>query len=151
MDIAKQRDRFLAQAHQDGVKRFCVGAGLLWKGQLLLVKRADTDHFLAGYYELPGGSVEPGETLHEALIREVDEETGLTFEQITNAGWTFDFIAHGEHVRQIQFVGTSISNTVRLSEEHSAFCWIGREEALPEPMSPEMKLTIEHIRTDCMR
>jgi 8-oxo-dGTP diphosphatase len=35
---------------------------------------------LAGRWSLPGGTVEVGETLHEALIREIAEETGLDVE-----------------------------------------------------------------------
>lgn len=42
------------------------------EGRVLLQKRADKDR-----WALPGGILEPGEHLHEALVREVKEETGI--------------------------------------------------------------------------
>ena len=40
-----------------------------------------------GFYSLPGGRVEFGETLHAAVHREVDEETALKIEIVGLAGW----------------------------------------------------------------
>jgi len=53
-----------------------VGAVVVDNGQVLLVKRGHAP--LLGEWSLPGGSVEVGETLEEAVVREVAEETGLT-------------------------------------------------------------------------
>ena len=54
----------------------CVGAIITGPGAtLLLIKRGHEPE--AGRWSLPGGRVEPGETDHEALVREVREETGL--------------------------------------------------------------------------
>jgi 8-oxo-dGTP diphosphatase len=44
-------------------------------GEILLVRRIDD-----GFWELPGGRIEVGESATEALIREVDEESGITIE-----------------------------------------------------------------------
>ncbi|MCV6545909.1 MAG: NUDIX hydrolase [Cohaesibacter sp.] len=44
---------------------------------LLLIERGKTP--LAGLWSLPGGVVESGETLEQAIIREIKEETGLSF------------------------------------------------------------------------
>lgn len=48
------------------------------KNELLLVKRADNDDFLPGLWEMPGGGMDFGENLQEALKREIFEEVGLS-------------------------------------------------------------------------
>jgi 8-oxo-dGTP diphosphatase len=54
----------------------CVGAVVLdGDGRLLLIRRGHAPS--AGFWSVPGGRVEPGETLDEAVVREVREETGL--------------------------------------------------------------------------
>ena len=45
-------------------------------GQLLIAKRQD-HQFMAGFWELPGGKVEPQESDQEAIIRELQEELGI--------------------------------------------------------------------------
>lgn len=53
----------------------CVGAVVVDAEELLLVRRGRGP--AAGFWSVPGGRVERGETLAEAVVREVLEETGL--------------------------------------------------------------------------
>ena len=55
-----------------------VGAIILEGSRILLVERGKEP--LKGYWSLPGGVVEAGETLREGIRREVEEETGLQIE-----------------------------------------------------------------------
>lgn len=48
-------------------------------GEVLLMRRAGTG-FFDGLYSLPGGHVEPGESVRQAAVRELAEETGLVVE-----------------------------------------------------------------------
>lgn len=58
-----------------------VGAVVIHNGKVLLVRRAREP--LIGQWSLPGGAVELGETLKEAVTREVLEETGISVETAT--------------------------------------------------------------------
>src|SRR3954469_7781932 len=51
-----------------------------------------------GLYTLPGGVVEAGETLHQAVVREIAEETGITIEPVALAGQR-EFITRDESGR----------------------------------------------------
>jgi len=53
-----------------------VGAVVIRDGRVLLIRRGKEP--LRGRWVVPGGTVELGETLEEAVVREVEEETGLT-------------------------------------------------------------------------
>lgn len=57
--------------------RVRVAAAILLEGQLVVVAHRTGDQ---SYFLLPGGGVEAGESLFQALVREVREETGLTIE-----------------------------------------------------------------------
>jgi mutator protein MutT len=62
-----------------------VGAVVVDGERILLVRRAQKPGL--GQWSVPGGRVEPGERMHDALVREVAEETGLSVEVGDLAGW----------------------------------------------------------------
>jgi ADP-ribose pyrophosphatase YjhB (NUDIX family) len=61
-----------------------VSAAIVRDGKVLVVRRARKPAL--SLYTLPGGVVEAGETLAEAVMREVREETALTIEPVALAG-----------------------------------------------------------------
>ena len=61
-----------------------VSAAIVRDGKVLVVRRARKPAL--SLYTLPGGGVEIGETLSEAVMREVREETGLDVEPVALAG-----------------------------------------------------------------
>lgn len=69
----------LPRTESPGQRIRCVGAVVLDDaGRLLLIRRANEPG--RGRWSVPGGRVESGETDHQAVIREVVEETGLAVE-----------------------------------------------------------------------
>ncbi len=73
-----------------------VSAAIVRDGKVLVVRRARKPAL--NLYSLPGGGVELGETLHEAVMREVREETALEVEPVALAGEREVIVrdAHGE-------------------------------------------------------
>jgi len=63
---------------QNGAKtvRF-VAAGLILRGEEVLICQRRPDQPMALKWEFPGGKIEPGETPEQALARELDEELGI--------------------------------------------------------------------------
>jgi len=65
--------------------QICVGAIAVENDALLLIKRGRAPG--TGLWSLPGGRVEPGETLAEAVVREVAEETAIEAVCDQFVGW----------------------------------------------------------------
>lgn len=62
-----------------------VSAAIIRDGKVVIVRRGAG--VATGIYTLPGGVVEAGETVREAVIREVREEVGMTIEPLAPAGY----------------------------------------------------------------
>ena len=62
-----------------------VSAAIFRAERVLIVRRGAPP--MQGIYTLPGGGVELGETLEQAVMREVREETGLAIEPLSLAGY----------------------------------------------------------------
>lgn len=59
-----------------------VAAGIVWHNNQILISERKAGQHLAGYWEFPGGKINPGETPIECLQRELLEEIGIQINHI---------------------------------------------------------------------
>jgi 8-oxo-dGTP diphosphatase len=114
----------VASPVQPSHPQLAVSAVIFRNGRILLVRRAKSP--ANGFYSLPGGRVEFGESLHAALHREVDEETALKIEIIGLAGWreVLPGTGSGGHYLIISFAARWIAGEPVLNDEHDDFKWL---------------------------
>ncbi|MFI2074539.1 NUDIX hydrolase [Streptomyces triculaminicus] len=115
-------------AEHDGIAKTVVGAVIAdAEGKVLLLHRP-ADDYLGGLWELPSGGVDTGESLIEALRREVAEETGLTVTAVGGYLGHFDYRSgSGRATRQFNFTATVAGETLTLTE-HDAHLWADRTQ-----------------------
>lgn len=103
--------------------RLAVSAAIFREGKILLVRRARAP--ARGVYTFPGGRVEFGETLTEALTREIREETQLTIEIVGLAGWreALPAQAGGGHFVILPFAARWIGGEPVLNDELDDAQW----------------------------
>ena len=100
-------------------------------GRVLLARRAVPP--MAGRFTLPGGLVEPGETIAEAALREMREEVGVEA-RILGFNRHVEIVerdAAGAVMRHFviaSFVGTWVSGEGTVGPEATAVVWVAREE-----------------------
>lgn len=115
----------IEQAYQDGKEKLVVRAVVIYKQQILCIRRLPGDSG-GGLYELPGGGVEDGESLFEALMREVQEELGVHVETIGDLVHTCDFISlrNSKRIREFSFLVTLDTYEGFVLQEHDSYIWI---------------------------
>jgi 8-oxo-dGTP diphosphatase len=108
----------------------------------LVVRRSASSRVNAGSWDFPGGKIEPGESLDQALLREVEEETGLTIELLGVAG-----AAQAElpdrTVAHLMMHGRTVASAVKLSSEHDDFAWVPRAELPRIELCPQFRAVAE--------
>ncbi|KAA8884211.1 NUDIX domain-containing protein [Nocardia colli] len=120
-----------SDAERDQVQQLVVGAVVAHDDKVLLLQRP-ADDFMGGIWELPSGKVDPGETLDQALIREVKEETGLDIAGIRKYLGEFDYQSgSGKKSRQFNFTVDVVDPEPVELTEHDAYTWTSLAEDPP--------------------
>ncbi|MDY0405123.1 8-oxo-dGTP diphosphatase [Virgibacillus sp. 179-BFC.A HS] len=117
---------------------------LEYNEQILLIKKPSR-----GWYAMPGGKMEQGETIKEAAVREYWEETGLHLIQPRLAGvFTFN-IYEQDHLEKewMMFTFACKSHEGMLNEycREGELKWKPRNEILTLPMAKGDKQIFEHV------
>lgn len=115
-------------------------------GRLLLIRRTDN-----GNWALPGGAVDPGESLAEAAVRETEEETGIRCEVdavvgiYTNPRHVIHYTSNDEVRQEFSIVLTarSISGQPTPSNESSAVEWAEVSDLDRYAMHASMRVRVE--------
>ncbi len=98
---------------------------------------------MLGLYSLPGGVVEIGETLHEAALRELDEEVGVTAEIVAFNDHVESIVRDDQGVRAhyviASFVARWTGGEARTSEEADSVLWIDPLAAGDLPTTPGLE------------
>lgn len=93
------------------------------KGRVLLLRRRQSP-FMGGRYEIPGGVVEEGEDLFQALKREVREETGLEVRAVACHLGSHDFLSRrGLRMRRHDFAVLAEGIVRVCPKEHDRHQW----------------------------
>jgi ADP-ribose pyrophosphatase YjhB (NUDIX family) len=123
-----------------------VSAAIVRDGKILIVRRARPP--ANGVFTLPGGVVETGETLTEAVAREVREETGLEIEPIGLAGFRETIARDGDdrverHFVILCFAAHWRSGEPVLNEELSEAHWLDPAELAGLTTTPGLADIVE--------
>jgi len=107
-----------------------VGAVVIHEGRVLLIRRGKEP--LRGRWVVPGGRVELGESLDEAIVREVQEETGIRVYP-REAMAVFDRIDRADgrvvhHYVVVDFLCDYVSGAARAASDAEDVAWVAPED-----------------------
>lgn len=120
-------------------------------GKFLLVKRSPNDYNAPGLWEFPGGKLEEGQDVSQALEREVFEETGLSLTTTTRVAFVESYIIPKGKYEGMPFVviigiGKNTDDKVTLSEEHTEYKWVTYDEALSMNIKNEIRSALISLK-----
>ncbi len=132
----------------DDFKQFRIAVrGLIYNqnNEVLLLRRSRPARGETGYWELPGGGLDHGESPQQALLREIQEETRLEVE-VGMPLLVWDYVRSD----QLQIIGMTFfcrwtSGNIGLSHEHDTYTWVTLEQISKYKVFPELQSEISKL------
>jgi 8-oxo-dGTP diphosphatase len=119
-----------------------VGAVIVEDGRILLVKRSRGPY--AGSWAVPAGRHRRGETMEEAVRREVREETGLIVE-VGDPVWVGDIIGEGYHYAVVDFAAFAVGGELSAGDDAAEARWIPIAEVRDLLLTPTMETMLDEL------
>ncbi len=116
-----------------------VGVLIQPNGDFLLTSRPPGKVF-EGYWEFPGGKLEAGETVHQALTRELHEELGIDI--AASEAWKTEVIDYPHALVRLNFCKVFAWTGELQMKEDQQFCW----QRLPVSVSPVLPGTVPVLK-----
>ena len=131
----------------------CICGAIKCDNEYLLIKRSLNDEDCAGFWEMPSGKLDSGETVEQGLRREVFEEVGIdiaTFEKkiIGISQYSSEKPEGTKYSVQLNYV-IEISTKelpIKLSNEHTDFIWTTRNSEYVDEFIAEIIDAIDSNR-----
>ena len=126
-----------------------VGVAVIRDGALLMVKRGRGPN--AGLWAIPGGKVDYGESMQQAAVRELREETGIDVE-LEGVIWVGDAIGPGDppawHHTLVDYRGRMIGGTLEAADDAEEVAWVPLGQVLDLPVTPTMRGLVARLLDD---
>ena len=110
--------------------------------KVLLLKRGSTAPYNPDNYCFPGGTVEYNESLEQAAIRELYEETGIV---VRDDSLTKMVIVYPSGYKKVIFVTNVDDVNVSLNFEHTHYDWVDYAGSNKYPMVNGMRITLSNL------
>lgn len=131
------------QAPNHTVPKVCVGVVCVRGNEVLLIRRGRPPR--QGHWSIPGGKLEFGESLHEAALRELHEETGCTA-RIGRLIQVYELIEEGFHYVLVDYLAEYIEGEPQAADDASEARFVSFEEAEALMIEPDLKDVIRRAR-----
>lgn len=120
-----------------------VGAVVMRGQEVLLIQRGRAP--FKGHWSIPGGKVEYGESLYKAILREVQEETGVVCEPIGLIG-AFESLPSPEsnhHYVMVDYAARYVSGDVKAADDAADAEFLPLTEALSRVAWDETRRAVQ--------
>lgn len=117
-------------------------------GQYLFLQRSQAmDSEDEPSWDIPGGRINPHESLEDALAREIVEETGLHTQTTPTLIAAQDIFVTTKdlHVVRLTYTVACKESSIKLSHEHTEYRWVSLDEAHTLNLEPYLKSVVTQL------